>query len=97
MFRARHLLDNPTQNPVLPDIGFDLLPHLSLCDRLPLFPTYLLLAVMCTRRYQKTRAEPNRIERKVNEFNIFIFSSFVLVCFWFVDSVDLCLYDGFQF
>jgi hypothetical protein len=48
MFRSRNLLNNPTQNPVLPDIGFDLLPYSSICEN-SLLPTYLLLFLMCTR------------------------------------------------
>jgi hypothetical protein len=45
MFRARNLLNHPTQNPTLPDIGFDLIPFPSFCDA-SLLPTYILLSVM---------------------------------------------------
>jgi hypothetical protein len=49
MFRARNLLNNPLQNPVLPDIGFDLLPYPKICEG-SLLPTYLLLILMCTQQ-----------------------------------------------
>jgi hypothetical protein len=48
LYRARHLLQNTSSNPPLPDIGFDLLPTSdALCSHSEI-ESYFLISVMCT-------------------------------------------------
>jgi len=46
MYRARNLLQNPSSNPPLPDMGFDLIPDLNALCQQSQIESYFLLAVM---------------------------------------------------
>lgn len=45
MYRARNLLSNPKDNPVLPDLGFDLLPYANICKE-SMLPSLVLIIFM---------------------------------------------------
>lgn len=49
MYRGRHLMNNPTANPPLPDLGFELIPDFhELCNESQI-ESYFLLCVMSAR------------------------------------------------
>jgi len=47
MYRERNMLDHPSKHPALPDVGFDLIPIMGVCE-ISLLPTYFLFIYMLT-------------------------------------------------